>query len=209
MGFGHLNIWIRDLNCNPKLAFYMHLVIKSCCGANVLESSPEIIGTLQHDYPEYNIYPEAAWDGETNLIRIDQKAGGPYVKHVELAVPPGCYVVRAWICADNLWSDRQMVIVNCGETACINLLVPPKQGCIRGVIAPLIVAAQEMRIPQDKLNAAVEVLVKTTGVKKAELTKDLAVVTRTLKASKDAAAAPYLAAFEHLTKQVDTIKDFT
>lgn len=44
--------------------------------------------------------------------------------HAEVEIPPGCYTVVAGMVHGNIYSDRTMVIVNCGEHACVNLILP-------------------------------------------------------------------------------------
>jgi len=71
----------------------------------------------------------------------------------ELQVPPGCYIVRAHACyygtggsLKNYHSDRSMVMVRCGEEACVNLVIPEFVNCAKDIVQPLIAQAIELQI---------------------------------------------------------------
>ncbi len=57
--------------------------------------------------------------------------------HVEIEVPPGCYVVRAadamWVgpggIHGNHWTDHGVVRVDCDQTACVTLFAPSAHHC--------------------------------------------------------------------------------
>ena len=46
--------------------------------------------------------------------------------HAEVEMPPGCYIVKAGCFAGlgNIYTDRTMVVVRCGDEACVNLILP-------------------------------------------------------------------------------------
>jgi hypothetical protein len=46
--------------------------------------------------------------------------------HGEIEIPPGCYIVKAgcFTGLGNIYTDRTMVIVRCGDEACVNLILP-------------------------------------------------------------------------------------
>lgn len=87
MGYGMINVWVRERN-DCCVADMNGFAWAQCC------SNPE------------------------NIIETELKSG-----HAELRVPPGCYIVDAsWqpgCCGD---AKETIVIVGCGETACVNLI---------------------------------------------------------------------------------------
>lgn len=68
--------------------------------------------------------------------------------HAELQVPPGCYVVdAAWKPGCCGTAKETIVIVNCGETACVNL-IREWGGDVSGIrLAALMNHAREAKIP--------------------------------------------------------------
>lgn len=203
MSYGKLNIWIRDLNCCPKNVWKVELVVKTCGGEYLVDFNPDVIDKLKEAYPNYGVergtssgpYPET-------VIKISAK----YIKHIEVEVPPGCYIVRAWVCWGNLWTDRAMVIVGCGEDACVNLIVPLRENCIPEVILPVGIAAHEIKLQPDKARIAIEVLMTTGRIQREVLLKELTDLTRELKESKAEDAAKYVEAFEFTAKLVKGIR---
>jgi hypothetical protein len=83
----------------------------------------------------------------------------------ELQVPPGCYIVRAHACyygpggsLKNYQSDRSMVMVRCGEEACVNLVIPEFVNCAKDIVQPLIAQAMELQIHPQKIKEFVGTL---------------------------------------------------
>jgi hypothetical protein len=203
MSYGKLNIWIRDLNCCPKNVWKLELVVKTCGGEYLVDFNPDVIDKLKEAYPGYRV-ERGTRNGshpETTIKITDQN-----IKHLEVEVPPGCYIVRAWVCSGNLWTDRAMVIVGCGEDACVNLIVPPKENCIKDVVIPVGIAARDMRLQPDKVRIATEVLITTGRIQREALLKELTDLTRELKESKAGDAAKYVEAFEFTAKLVKGIR---
>jgi hypothetical protein len=199
MSYGKLNIWLRDLNCCPKNVWKVELVVKTCGGDYLVDFNPDVIDKLKEAYPNYTVV-EGARNGETTInIRND------LIKHLEVEVPPGCYIVRAWVCSDNLWSDRAMAIVGCGEDACVNLIVPPKEGCIKDVIIPVGIAAHDMQLQPDKVRIADEILMRTGRIEKEALLKEVRDLTKELEQSEAKEAPRYveaLRAIESIVKEI-------
>lgn len=206
MSYGRLNIWLRELDCTPKNVWKVELVVKTCGGAYLVDFNPDVIEKLKHAFPaaQYTV-DRGTRDGETTIV-IRRNIYASVIKHLEVELPPGCYIVRAWVCSSNLWSDRAMVIVDCGETACVNLVIPPKESCIANVIAPIAIAAQELKLPLAKVNVAVEMLMRAGGVQKDAFARELTGLVRELRASKAEDAPKYAEAFDFLAKQVKGIR---
>lgn len=200
MSYGKLNIWIRELNCCPKNVWKVELVVKTCCGEYLVDFNPDVIDKLKEAYPGYDVR-RGARDNETTInIRNKQ------IKHIEVDVPPGCYIVRAWVCSDNLWSDRVMVIVGCGQEGCVNLIVPPREGCIRDVVLPLGRAILNMRLQPEKARAAFEVLLAAGHIPREAILKEISDLTKELKESDVKEARQYLEGFELTAKIVKGIR---
>lgn len=104
--------------------------------------------------------------------------------HAEVEIPPGCYTVVAGMVHGNIYSDRTMVIVNCGDHACVNLVLPhyderdnqrlqlaPQNllavgGCAVRLIPALGVNAIQKGIDPKEI---FEVLIKTAEIDKKQL----------------------------------------
>jgi len=107
--------------------------------------------------------------------------------HAEFRMPPGCYIVRAGVYfphQSNIYTDRAMVIVRCGEEACVNLILPkyvePKPvptevttanlianvGCAPAVILALGVEALQKNIDPEE---AFDVIMKTAEIDKKQM----------------------------------------
>ena len=80
--------------------------------------------------------------------------------HAEIEVPPGCYIVDAsWrpgCCGD---AKETMVIVDCGETVCVNLIREWAGVPIRRLTS-LVNHATEANIPREKIDEMVKILVE-------------------------------------------------
>lgn len=205
MSYGHLNIWLRDIKCCPKNVWKVELVIKTCTGAYLVDFNPDIVDKLQKAYPKCEV-KKYTWEEETTIHIQQDVTSPPAIKHLEVDLPPGCYIVRAWVCYDNLWTHPEMVIVDCGETACVNLIIPEKKGCIQAVIPPLVVAANELNIPADQLNVALGVLVETAGLLPDRMAEDMKAIADELRGAKEKTATSYAEAFEYLAKEVPRMK---
>ncbi len=100
--------------------------------------------------------------------------------HAEVEIEPGCYVVDATICRRNIDTDRTVVIVRCGDEACVNLLlsgykeggkVAPENllhagGCAARLIPALGVHGIRKNID---LEEAFDVLIKTAEIDRRQL----------------------------------------
>jgi hypothetical protein len=120
-------------------------------------------------------------------------SGTNFTEHVEVEVPPGCYIVTAGIYRPNqgnVYTDMTMVIVRCGDDACVNLvlndfnrrLLPPlpvigpikplpapitlptiQQGCAGRIFIPLILNAEMMGIKSEEIQKALGILHKAAN----------------------------------------------
>ena len=94
--------------------------------------------------------------------------------HVEIEVPPGCYIIRAadgmGISANgqvwgNHWSDHAVVTACCDENTCVTLFAPSAHSCGIGFLAVLerLVAAKKIapELGREAIQALKKVLEKT------------------------------------------------
>jgi hypothetical protein len=206
MSYGHLNIWLREMDCTPKNVWKVELVVKTCGGAYLVNFNPDIIDKLKQAFaaPKYSV-TKSTRDGETTVVilRLDYKL---IIKHIEVELPPGCYIVRAWVCSDNLWTDRAMAVINCGETACVNLIVPRKEECFRGALGPLQVAAAELKLAPEQMKVATEILARAGGITKDMFIKETTALAVELEASKAEEAPKYARAFRSLASQIKDVR---
>ena len=172
MSYGKMNIWLRDPYCVPKNVWKMELVIKTCQGANILDFNPDVLYQLRKRYCGWMI--KKGMRADEKVISIKQPDYEESIKHIEVDVPPGCYIVRAWVCYGNLWTERVMSIVSCGDDACVNLIVPKAEHCIRMVIIPYAIEARAKAIPYDPafLNS-LELLAQAGGFTLQEIAEEI------------------------------------
>ena len=103
MGMGRLNVWIHDRHSPCKISDESWLVNITYCSGEILE-----------------------WCGK-NFGFLDAKCG-----HLEIDVPPGCYVVYAfqliWLPPSQFPFFREthfgIVMVECDASACVQLYFP-------------------------------------------------------------------------------------
>jgi len=160
MGFGTINVWIRDEDCSLRNAWMADLEIKTCLGENLIDIVPrpdleKIIACLKETYPASEVSSGPAYGTKTIKIRAKERI----INHISVKVPPGCYVVRVHVCGGgNEWSDRTMVVVKCGDESCVNLIIKEAETCIKEVIVPFMRVAKEVNIPLEQVKVAVNIL---------------------------------------------------
>jgi len=106
--------------------------------------------------------------------------------HVEVTVPPGCYKITAGVVYGNQYTDMTIVIVKCGEEACINLVLnkfreeqamEPRRillplfarGCGARIVAPLIANAAKVDINRKDIERAVNVIAKAANIDESQI----------------------------------------
>ena len=196
MSYGKLNIWLRNMDCSPRNVWKVELVVKTCGGDYLVDFNPDIIEKMQNAYPDLKI-SRGSRDGESTIYVLSPDYAS-VIKHLEVAVPPGCYIVRAWVCYGNLWTDRAMAIVNCGDDACVNLIVPKADNCIRNVLIPAAVEAFDMNLMDDEVRPAVKVLLTTGRMRTETLRVEVSALIRDLRAADVPEAEKYISALQYL-----------
>jgi hypothetical protein len=109
--------------------------------------------------------------------------------HIEVELPPGCYIVTAGVVWGNVYTDKAMVVVGCNQTACVNLvlnrfneekagqrvpaarLAPIARGCAARVLGPLVLNAQRAGIDPERLRVAAGVILEAAGIEGRQMLK--------------------------------------
>ena len=174
MSYAKLNIWIRYADCGLVTTCWMtDVVIKTCGGDYLVDMDPAVIEKLKERYPDYErveVLPN--YHGETR-IRLKPPAG-EHINHIEVDVPPGCYIVWTRVChGRNEETNKVMVIVSCGDEACVNLLLDSVATCSNEVLHPLLVRGVELGIPRQQLRAAADVVMAVAEKPQRELVAEL------------------------------------
>lgn len=116
---------------------------------------------------------------------LEEEVFGTYIPdgHAEAEIPPGCYIVVAgmYTSGRNIYTDKTMVIVRCGDEACVNLILPEYEesktagpqlarlairGCPMRLIPALGVHAIRKNIDPKE---AFDVLIKTAEIDRGQL----------------------------------------
>lgn len=132
MGMAKLNIWVRDQYspCRPDMRYTWSVDVFLCDGTPLV------------------------WCGTKYYGAHHTKCG-----HVEIEVPPGCYIVRARTGSKghhNLFSHMTLVIVGCGDTACVNLIAPGTWVCGKQFTLALEFLAKNGLVPREAALEAIK-----------------------------------------------------
>ncbi len=79
------------------------------------------------------------WKGVNYGIPVQMTLPGPKGGRIQIdvAVPSGCYIVRALAKCKNVVSDWAYVEACCGNTVCVNLVLPTVKHCIQRMVTAL------------------------------------------------------------------------
>ena len=150
------------------------MVIKTCCGEPLVDMDSTVIEKLKARYPDYETVdvPEGLYRSERR-IRL-KPGGGKYFWHIEVDVPPGCYVVWTRVCHwGNEETNKVMVIVGCGGEACVNLLLDAVETCSNQLLHPFLARAVELGLPRQEVGIAAKVLLAVADKPKKEFVAEL------------------------------------
>lgn len=191
MSRGKLNIWLRNLDCSLiKSCWMTDLAIKMCgSGEPLVNMDPTIIEQLRHRYADYDkVNVRDYRDHKRIQLSPDGSPGGEKFNHIEVDVPPGCYVIWTRVCY-NPWKNEEtnkvMAIVDCGKEVCVNLLLNTVETCIDEVLYPYAVQAIDMRLPEKEVGIAIKSLMKAGEIPKKDFVRDLEQRLEELEEAKD------------------------
>lgn len=173
MSYGRLNIWLRFLNCEliPD-CWRTDLVIKMCCGKYLIDMDPSVIERLREAYPGYKVEVNRNYKDADRILLQPTPRG--YFNHIEVDVPPGCYVVWTRIChGGNEETNKVMAIVDCGQEVCVNLLLNDVETCGKEFIHPFLERAVEMKLPAKDIQAAAKAIMDVARKPEKEVVKEL------------------------------------
>jgi len=132
MGLAKLNVWLTETDDPCKIFDRTFYVSVFTCDGKVLK-----------------------WAGRE--YKLLQALNG----HLEVDVPPGCYYLRAAsIHCENAYSDTAVVRVDCGETACVTLMLPSLRRCIEALNLALRLPRARELVPRDMIRPAQDVLTR-------------------------------------------------
>jgi len=125
----------------------------------------------------------------------------------EIEVPPGCYIVRAYACyygpdgkLKNYYSDRSMVIVRCGEEACVTLVIPEFVNCAKDIALPFVENALLMKIPDEDIRKMVGVLAKAADIPQKKILEKVDLRINDLKDAKEDDIKKHVADLKNMKK---------
>ncbi len=174
MSRAKLNIWLRFRDCSLITDCWMtDLVVKSCCGEYLVDMDKTIIDQLRKRYPDFAIVDVLPnYHGETR-IRL-RPPHGQYINHIELDVPPGCYVVWTRVChGHNEETNKFLAIADCGDHVCVNLLLNSVETCGNHFIHPFLVQAVQLNLQREQLIFAADAVMRVAKKPKKELHAEL------------------------------------
>lgn len=210
MSYGKLNIWIRYSDCRLITdCWRTDLVIKTCGGEPLVDMDPTIIEKLRVRYEDYKDVQVQDYKKERRIwLSPEGHRGGKPIYHIEVDVPPGCYVVWTRVCyKGNEETNKVMVIVGCGEEACVNLLLDAVETCTDELFHPLLERAVDMRIPKRDLQMVAKVLMAVAEKPKKEVAAELGQRAEEVKDMKDPGLQKAIGTIMEMVKAMPAERD--
>jgi hypothetical protein len=125
----------------------------------LVDMDPTIVDQLKGRYPDYAVILVHDYEYERRIQL--EPGGGRHLFQIEVDVPPGCYVVWARACyGGNEETNKVMVLVRCGDEACVNLLLNDVKTCAREIMYPLLEHGALIGMEKPDLEAVARVLMK-------------------------------------------------
>lgn len=170
MGYAKLDIWVKDKFCQVlNSAWRMDLVLVSCSGVYLVDKDVDICNRILAMNPDIaSAVPLPNYQGATRISMLPV-AGKP-IFHVEVDVPPNCYLVWARMChGKNEETNKFEAIATCGSHICINLLLNSPDTCADDGLFPVAIAALQRNVDPINVGINVQVVMKVAGLKKQEV----------------------------------------
>ena len=95
--------------------------------------------------------------------------------HIELKVPPGCYVIQGHVCEPgiNTFTDKAIVIAGCGQELCVDLIVPIIRTCVVRDMHAFVTAAMVANIPRIDIATTVRTILAAGKIPREEMATDI------------------------------------
>lgn len=89
--------------------------------------------------------------------RVDVPVGE---SHVEVEVPPGCYIAQGHVCEPGIndYTDKAMVMVGCNQELCVNLIVPKVRTCARRDLNAFVREARLARVQENDIRITAQTI---------------------------------------------------
>lgn len=162
MSYAKMNIWLRFADCSLiDTCWRTDLAIDTCCGESLFAKDLTILDQLKERYKNFHIVQLHPNYNGADRIWLQPAPWNKHVyfQHVEVDVPPGCYVVWTRVCfGDNEETNKVMVVVGCGAEACVNLMLDQVKTCTGNVFWPLIDEAVALDVPNRDLRGAARLM---------------------------------------------------
>ncbi len=210
MSYAKLNIWLRYADCSLITdCWRTDLVINSCCGESVIDQDPTIIDQLKGRYQDYKYVQIHDYKQERRIMLSPEGYGGKPIYHIEVDVPPGCYVVWTRVCyTDNEETNKVMVIVGCGDEACVNLLLDAVETCTNNAIHPILGRLVEIGIPKRDMQVVAKGLMAVAEKSKREMVADLDQRLAEVRDMKDPGLQKAIGVIKDIVKAIPAKDDF-
>lgn len=200
MSYAKLNIWLRYADCSLITdCWRTDLVINSCCGEAVVDQDPTIIEKLKTKYEGYDEVLVHNYEGESR-IKL-RPGGGDHLNHIEVEVPPGCYIIWTRVCyRGNEETNKVMVIVGCDDEGCVNLLLDPVETCTNNAFYPIMERLIEIGIPKRDLQIVAKGLMVVAEKPKRAIVAELDQRLNDVKVLKDPGLLKTIGAIKEVVK---------
>jgi len=95
--------------------------------------------------------------------------------HVEVEVPPGCYIIQGHVCEPgvNDFTDKAMVVVGCNQEQCVNLFVPKVRTCVERDLHPFVREARLVGVPDEDIRIAAQTMMAAGRISPREVIADI------------------------------------
>lgn len=146
MGKAKLNVWIRDEKCRV------------------------VINTSQ--LPQWDWVEISNCMGDV-IKHITLPVGEA---HVEVEVPPGCYVAQGHICmtpeaAFNGYTDKAIVMAGCNQDLCVDLIIPVVGTCVERDLHPFVTQALRLGVPRIDIVTTARTMLRAGQIEPAQAVK--------------------------------------
>jgi hypothetical protein len=131
--------------------------------------------------------------GSTAPTRVEVPVGEA---HVEVEVPPGCYVVQGHVCEPdrniNDFTDKAIVMAGCNQELCVDLIVPYVRTCASRDLHPFVREALRANLPENDIRIAARTILAAGRISPDEVVETI---------NRDVLAAKAVKGAEYLTRE--------